>query len=224
MHQVYVCIEYKGIYDNYIIMTIKLAVFGSTKGTSLQPIIDSINNNELYGVEITFVFSNIKKAYILERARTNGIKDIYLPSKGLSREEYDNEVSDLLEKYDIDLVLLIGYMKLITKSFVNKWKNKIMNIHPSILPAFAGGMDLNVHQAVIDRGCKITGASLIFIDENADTGPIISQSVVTVDNNETPDTLKHKVQLVEQQLLIEGIRMWRDGKINIMDNKVYILE
>jgi len=205
-------------------MTIKLAVFGSTKGTSLQPIIDSINNNELYGVEITFVFSNIKKAYILERARTNGIKDIYLPSKGLSREEYDNEVSDLLEKYDIDLVLLIGYMKLITKSFVNKWKNKIMNIHPSILPAFAGGMDLNVHQAVIDRGCKITGASLIFIDENADTGPIISQSVVTVDNNETPDTLKHKVQLVEQQLLIEGIRMWRDGKINIMDNKVYILE
>lgn len=200
----------------------KIAVLGSTRGTDLQAIIDEIESGKLFGVEISLVLSNKKNAYILERARKHNLTAIFLDPKGKKRKDYDLEVTKLLEDYNIDLILLIGYMKLMTNEFVDKYRNRVMNIHPSLLPAFAGGMDLNVHEAVLKRGCKITGASLIFIDEGADTGPIISQRIVPVLEDDTLDTLKNKVQTIEQQLLIEAIGLFRDNRIVVEDNRVII--
>lgn len=166
--------------------------------------------------------SNKKDAYILERARKHGVETIFLDGKGKEREEYDKEVDKLLIGKKIDLVVLIGYMKLMSDWFVDKWRNKVMNIHPSLLPAFAGGMDMNVHQEVLNKGCKVTGATLMFIDEGADTGPIILQKSVDIENDETADTLKEKVQILEGELIVKGIELFRDGKIKVDGNIVSV--
>ncbi len=200
----------------------KIAVFGSTRGTDLQGIIDAINNGTLPDVSIQFVLSNKEDSGILERAQRNNLQAIFLDPKGLSRVEYDRQITDLLEEYNVDLVLLIGYMKLMSEQFVERWKNQVMNIHPSLLPAYTGGMDRNVHAEVLARGCKLTGVSLIFIDQGADTGPIIMQKAVPVLDGDTVDTLKTRVQGVEQEMLIEALGLYRDGKINVVDGIVTI--
>lgn len=202
---------------------INIAALGSTRGTDLQAVIDAIKKGEL-DAKIAFVLSNKKDAFILDRARSNEIEAIFLDPTGKTREEYDEQIMTLLKENKIDLVLLIGYMKLMSNEFVNKWRNKVMNIHPSLLPAFAGGMDKNVHQAVLDRGCKVTGASLIFIDEGADTGPIILQKVVNVDDNDGVDILKEKVQKAEQEIIIKGIRLFSEGKLKVEGKRVKILK
>ncbi|MBW2981669.1 phosphoribosylglycinamide formyltransferase [Candidatus Woesearchaeota archaeon] len=205
-------------------MVLKIAVLGSTKGTDLQAIIDEIKEERLVDVELSFVLSNVEDAYILERAREHKFKAVFLDPKDKDREAYDKEVDKLLQEHNVDLVLLIGYMKLMSNWFVEKWRNKVMNIHPSLLPAYAGGMDLNVHEEVLKRGCKVSGCSLIFIDEGADTGPIIIQKTCKINNDETADTLKVKVQRLEGKALLEGIKLFKDGKIKIEGKKVHILE
>jgi len=200
----------------------KIAVLGSTRGTGLQAIIDAIKDENLENVSMSFVLSNKEESKILKKAEDNGIKNIYLDPEGKSGEEYDKEVDRLLQEHEVELVILIGYMKLMTSWFVEKWRNKVMNIHPSLLPAYAGGMDLTVHEDVLKRGCKISGCSLIFIDEGADTGPIILQKVCSVDNNETPDTLKAKIQKLEGNALVKGIKLYKDGKLKIEGGKVHI--
>ena len=144
---------------------VNVAVLGSTRGTDLQGIIDATQNDSLKGIDIKFVLSEKEDAFILERARKHNLRAIFLDPKGKKREEFDAEVDSLLGENDVELVLLIGYMKLMSKDFVASWGNKTMNIHPSLLPMFAGGMDLNVHEAVLERGCKISGCTLMFIDE-----------------------------------------------------------
>jgi len=201
---------------------LKIAVLGSTKGTDLQSVIDAIESNKLQNVEISFVLSNKQDAYILERAKKHNLKAIFLDPKGKEREEYDKEVDKLLKENNIELVLLIGYMKLMSSWFVNEWLNKVMNIHPSLLPKYAGGMDKGVHETVLENKDKITGASLIFIDEGADTGPIILQKEVKIDENETVDSLKEKVQKAEQDIIIKGIELFRDNKIKVEGHKVTI--
>jgi phosphoribosylglycinamide formyltransferase-1 len=129
-------------------------------------------------------------------------------------------VDRLLTENRVNLVLLIGYMKLMSSWFVKKWRNKVMNIHPSLLPMFVGGMDKNVHEQVLEYGCKVTGCSLIFIDEGADTGPIILQKAVYIDEGETVDSLKQKVQIAEQEIIIKGIELFRDKKIEVVGRKV----
>ena len=205
-------------------MTLKIAVLGSTKGTDLQAVIDAIESGKLKNVEISFVLSNKKDAYIIERAKKHGLKAIFLDPKDKKREEYDKEVDKLLQEHGVELVLLIGYMKLMSSWFVKKWLNKVMNIHPSLLPAYAGGMDLNVHEEVLKRGCKVTGCSLIFIDEGADTGPIILQKAVDIVEGETVDSLKEKIQKAEQEVILKGIELYRDGKLRVKGRVVNILE
>ena len=199
----------------------KVAVLGSTRGTDLQFILDAQKRGELDGIEFSFVLSNKKDAYILERARDHGLKSIFLSGKGKSREEYDAEVTALLEEHGVELILLIGYMKLMSNGFVDRWQNRVMNIHPSLLPAFAGGIDLNVHKEVLARGCKVSGASLIFIDYGADPGPIISQKVVLIDQDECVESLKGKVQVAEGCLLVEGLQRWRDGQFIVKGSTVW---
>ena len=201
---------------------LKIAVLGGTKGTDLQSIIDAIESNKLQNVEISFVLSNKQDAYILKRAKKHNLKAIFLDPKGKEREEYDKKVDKLLKENNIELVLLIGYMKLMSSWFVQKWLNKVMNIHPSLLPKYAGGMDKGVHETVLENKDKVTGASLIFIDEGADTGPILLQKEVKVDENETVDSLKEKVQKAEQEIIIKGIELFRDNKIKIEGHKVTI--
>ena len=199
-----------------------VAILGSTRGTDLQAIIDAIENKILRGINISFVLSEKEDAYILERARKHNLAAIFLDSEGKTREEFDDEVDELLKEHGVELVLLIGYMKMMGKKFVSKWGNKTMNIHPSLLPGFAGGMDLKIHQAVLDRGCKFSGCTLMFIDEGKDTGPIIMQKVVEVTDKETANSLKEKVQKAEQELFLKAIPLYVRGKIVLEGTKVIV--
>lgn len=190
----------------------------------MQAVIDAIESKKLKDVDISFVLSNKKDAYILERAKKHNIKAIFLDPKGKEREDYDKDIDKLLQKHNVELVLLIGYMKLMSGWFVQKWLNKVMNIHPSLLPKYAGGMDKNVHEEVLKNKDRVTGCSLIFIDEGADTGPIILQKEVNVNKGETIDSLKEKVQKAEQEIIIKGIKLFRDKKIKIEGRTVNILQ
>lgn len=200
---------------------LKIAILASTRGTDMQAIIDEINSKKL-NAEICCVISNKKEAYALERAKKYGIEALFLDPKGKSPEEYDKEILNEIEKRKADLILLIGYNKYLTKVLINKYKNKIMNIHPSLLPAFPG-WDKKVHKAVLDYGCKITGCTLHFVDEKLDAGPIILQKAVEVYDNDTVETLKEKVQKAEQEIILKGIRLFMEGKLKVEGNKVKIL-
>jgi len=200
---------------------VKLGILASTKGSDMQGIIKAIEAKKL-DAEIAVVISDKKDAYALERARKHNLKAVFLDPKGKDKEDYDKEIDRILTENKVELVLLIGYMKLISPWFVKKWQNKVMNIHPSLLPAYAGGMDLDVHEEVLKRGCKITGPSLIFIDEGADTGPIILQKAVDVEDNDTAETLKAKVQEAEVELLLEGIELFANNKLKVEGKRVKI--
>ena len=189
----------------------------------MQAVIDAIEAKEL-DADISVVISDKEDAYALQRARKHNLKAIYLDPRGKTREDYDKQLDKLLVENGVELVLLIGYMKIISSWFVQKWLNKVMNIHPSLLPAYAGGMDLNVHEEVLKRGCKVSGPSLIFIDEGADTGPIILQKVVKVENDETADTLKEKVQKAEMEIILEGIKLFAENKLKVEGKRVRILD
>jgi len=203
-------------------MALKIAVLSSTRATDMQGIIDAIKKGEL-NAEIKILLSNKKDSYALERGRNNGIESLFIDPAGLSREEYDEKIIEELEKRNIELILLIGYMKILSKKFIEKYRFKIMNIHPSLLPAFAGGMDKNVHKAVLDYGCKITGCTLHFVDESVDGGPIIIQKACNVDDDDNEDTLKKKVQNLEVQAFIEAIKLFSENKIKVEGRKVKIL-
>ena len=201
----------------------KIGVLASTRGTDLQALIDDINSKKLEDVKIAVVIGNRADAYALERARKHGIKSIFVDPAGKSREEYDREVAGILNENEVELVVLIGYMRYLSPWFVDNYRERIMNVHPSLLPAFAGGMDKNVHQAVLDYGVKITGCTIHFVDEGADTGPIISQCAVEIEEDDTSETLKQKVQAVEMELYPEAIKLFRDGRLKVQGRRVMIL-
>lgn len=203
-------------------MSNNIAILASTNGTDMQAIIEAIGNGTL-DAKIAVVISDKEQCYALERARKHNIPAVFLNPKGKTREEYDQEVSAIIEEYHVEFILLIGYMKLMGDWFVKHYKNRVINVHPSLLPAFAGGMDLNVHRAVLERGCKYTGCSIIFIDEGADTGPIILQKIVEVLDDDTPDTLKERVQRAEQEALLEAIPLYFSGKLQVEERTVRIL-
>ena len=204
-------------------MSMNIGVLASTKGTDLQAVIDAIKTKKL-NVKISVVISNKKDAHALEMARKHNIEAVYINSKGKEREDFDKEVNNVLEKHNVDLILLIGYMRILSSWFVRKYKNKIMNIHPSLLPAFAGGMDKDVHAEVLKARVKETGCTLHFVTENVDTGPIIMQKKVDIAENETVDSLKEKVQKAEQEIIVKVLKLYEQGKINVEEGKVKILE
>jgi phosphoribosylglycinamide formyltransferase-1 len=201
---------------------LRIAVLASTRGTDMQAIIDEIEAGKL-NAEIVCVISNKKDAYALERARKHGIEAIFIDPKNKSAEEYDMEILKELEKRNVDLILLIGYKRYVTKVLLDKYRYRIMNIHPSLLPAFPG-WDIEVHKAVLEYGCKITGCTLHFVDENLDAGPIILQKAVEVDENDTVETLKEKVQKAEQEIILKGIRLFMEGKLKVEGRKVKIFK
>jgi len=185
---------------------IKLGVLGSTKGTDLQAIIDSIEKKELIA-KIAVVISNKEGAYILERARRNNIPSVFLSHKGKSRKEFDQEITGVLKETGVDLILLIGFMRILSIEFCQTWRDRLLNVHPSLLPKYAGGVDVNVHEEVLRSGEKETGCTIHFVTEEVDRGPILIQKKCNVDDNDTVETLKTKVQVLEGEAFIESIQL-----------------
>ncbi len=177
----------------------------------MDSLVDAIRYEGLQA-EIAVLIAN-KKCDALEKAKGFDILAVLLESAGKEREGYDKELHKELQKYNVDLILLVGYMRLLSKWFVGKWHHKIMNVHPSLLPEFAGEMDLGVHKAVLAAGKKESGATVHFVDETVDGGQIILQKKVTIGKNETLESLKEKVQAVEQELLVEAVALYAKGKI-----------
>jgi len=216
-----------------------IGVLASTKATDLQAVIDGIETKKL-NVKISVVISNKEDAYALERARKHDIDAVFVDSNGKQffiefkgvqnkdkeqqREQIDRYIANVLDNHNVDLILLIGYLRILSSWFVNKYKNKIINIHPSLLPAFAGGMDKDVHAEVLKVGVKETGCTLHFVTKDVDSGPIIFQKKVKVEENENVDSLKEKVQKVEQEVIVKALKLFEEGKIKVEDGKVKILE
>lgn len=193
----------------------RIGVLASTKGTDLQAIIDEINNGTMPGIEIAIVLSNKKNAYALERARLQEVKAFFVDPEGKSREEYDRELAQILKEHNVDLVCLIGYMRILSPTFVREFKGRIINVHPALMPKFSGPgfYGQNVHQAVLDAGEKETGCTIHKVDDGVDTGPIIAQEKIQVQPDDTAETLKEKVQNLEKKLYPEVIRRFAKGEI-----------
>jgi len=184
---------------------LKLAILGSTRGTNMQDILEAIQSGKL-DASIKVVISNKRDAYILERAKNNGLDTVFISQRDKTREQFDENVAKILDEKKVDLILLIGYMRILSAPFVNKYKNKILNVHPSLLPAFAGGMDLNVHEEVIKSGVKETGCTIHLVDEGVDSGKIILQKKCFVSPSDTTETLKKKVQKLEGSAWVEVLK------------------
>ena len=186
--------------------TLKLGILGSTKGTDLLAILDSINSGKL-DAEVSVVISNRKSAYILERARNYDVPAIFISHKEKAREEFDAEMTTVLNKHGVDLVLLIGFMRILSSEFCRVWQNKLLNVHPSLLPKYAGGMDTNVHEEVLKNGDTETGCTIHFVTEEVDGGPILIQKKCPVYGNDNVNTLKVRVQALEGRAFVEAINI-----------------
>ena len=190
---------------------IKLGVLGSTKGTDLQAILDTINDGQL-DAEVSVVVSNRKSAYILERAKSHGVPTFFIPHKGKAREEFDREMTAAMQNHGVELVLLIGFMRILSAEFCRNWHDRVLNVHPSLLPKYAGGMDTNVHTEVIKNGDPETGCTIHFVTEEVDAGPILIQKKCTVTSDDTVESLKTKVQALEGDAFIEAIKLIQTDK------------
>src|SRR4030043_1790711 len=178
-------------------MVKRIAVFASGFGSNLQAIIDYNKDHGLNG-EIALVFSNNKDAFALERAKESRIKSVFLdPSDYVTRGEFDEKLIKLLEEEKIDLVVLAGYMFLVSPILVRKFKNRILNIHPALLPSFKGTHGI---KDAFDYGVKVTGVTVHFVDEDLDSGPIILQQAVEISEDDSPETLEEKIHEVEHKL------------------------
>ena len=196
---------------------LNIGVLISGGGTNLQAIIDETKSGGINGT-VKLVISNKENAYGLERARLRKIKAVY--------ETDEDKIIELLKENNIDLIVLAGYLKIITPKFVDEFRNKIINIHPSLIPSFCGKgyYGEKVHQGVIDYGAKVTGATVHFVDEGADTGAIIMQETVNVEQDDDAKSLAKRVLEVEHRILKESIRLFCENKLSIQGRRVFINE
>ncbi|GFN34963.1 phosphoribosylglycinamide formyltransferase [Tepidimicrobium xylanilyticum] len=203
---------------------VNIGVLISGSGTNLQAIIDEIDRGRIKG-RIKLVLSNRKDAYGLERARKAGIEALYIDKRAFnSEEEYNRKLIDELTKKEVELVVLAGYLKILSEEFIERYRGRIINIHPSLIPSFCGKgcYGDKVHQMVLDSGVKITGATVHFVDEGTDTGPIVLQRAVEVKDDDTVESLKERVLKVEHELLPEAIRLFCENRLIIEGKKVRI--
>jgi len=186
---------------------VKLAVLGSTRGSALQPVLEAIAAGDL-NASVELVVSNKAEAPILARAALHGLRHACVPSTGKeqSREAYDRELSALVEGSGAQMILAVGWMRILSPWFVQRWDRRILNVHPSLLPEFAGGMDLAVHKAVLDAGASVSGCTVHFVDEAVDAGEIVVQESVDVLPGDTPESLKARVQPLEGKAFVAAVR------------------
>lgn len=200
---------------------LRIAVLVSGGGTNLQAIIDAIAAGKITDTEIAAVISNNKNAYALERAKQAGIKDIVVSPKDFeTREVFNENLLKILQEVNPDLIVLAGYLVVIPEIVIDAFENRIINIHPSLIPAFCGTgyYGLKVHEAALKRGVKVVGATVHFVDKGTDTGPIIMQKAVAVQNGDTPKVLQQRVmEQAEWNILPAAIDKIAHGKVRIED-------
>ena len=207
---------------------LKIAVLVSGGGTNLQAIIDKIAEGVITNTEIAVVISNNKNAYALERAKQAGIEAVCVSPKDYeNREQFNQEFLKTLDSYQVDLVVLAGFLVVIPPAMIQKYENRIINIHPSLIPSFCGTgyYGLKVHEGALARGVKVTGATVHFVDEGTDTGPIILQKAVEVQNGDTPEILQRRVmEQAEWEILPKAIDLIANGKVTVKDKKAVVEE
>lgn len=203
---------------------LRVGVLVSGGGTNLQAIIDGINNKVITNAEIEVVISNKKDAYALVRATENRIDaQCISPKDFATRDAFNEALISTLDKYKLDLVVLAGFLVVLPAQLIAKYRNKIINIHPSLIPSFCGNgfYGLKVHEKALERGVKVTGATVHFVDEGTDTGPIIYQKAVEILPEDTPEVLQKRVmEQAEWKILPQAINDIANGKIKVVDNKV----
>ncbi|BBF45311.1 phosphoribosylglycinamide formyltransferase [Lachnospiraceae bacterium KM106-2] len=203
---------------------LKIAVMVSGGGTNLQAIIDGVKERTITNTSIEVVISNKKDAYALERARDNQIAAEYLSPKDFAaRADFDKELLKIIDSYQVDLIVLAGYLVILPECVVKAYQNRIINIHPSLIPSFCGDgfYGLKVHEAVLKRGVKVTGATVHFVDEGTDTGPIILQKAVEVQDQDTPEVLQRRVmEQAEWIIMPKAIDMIANNKLTVKNGVV----
>lgn len=199
---------------------VNIAVLVSGRGSNLQSIIDNIEKGYLKA-RIAVVISDVGSAYALERARNHSIETIFVdPKKFSSRESYEEEVVKVLKDHDVQLVLLAGYMRIIGKTLLLKYKNQILNIHPALLPAFPG---LHAQKQAFDHGVKVAGCTVHFVDDKLDGGPIILQRCVEVKENDTAESLANRILEQEHKIYPEAVKLVVENRLRIEGRKVKII-
>lgn len=195
---------------------LKIAVCVSGGGTNLQAILDAIDNGTITNAEVKVVISNNKSAYALERAKNHGIENLCISPKDYpSREAFNETFLAKLDSYEVDLVVLAGFLVVIPPKMIETYRNRIINIHPSLIPSFCGTgyYGLKVHEGVLSRGVKVTGATVHFVDEGTDTGPIILQKAVEVEQDDTPEILQRRVmEQAEWIIMPKAIDLIANGR------------
>jgi phosphoribosylglycinamide formyltransferase-1 len=195
---------------------VNLGVLVSGSGSNLQAIIDNIEAGRVDG-KIKIVISNIAEVYALDRARKHGIASLVIPHRGLKREEYDQKLVEALRAHGVELVVLAGFMRIITPVLLRAFPMRVINIHPALLPAFPG---THVWQTQIDYGVKFAGCTVHFVDEGTDTGPIIIQAVVPVYDDDTADELNARILKQEHKIYSQAIQMYAQGRLEIQGHRV----
>lgn len=202
---------------------LRVAALASGRGSNLQAIIDAIETG-LVQAQIVAVISNKKDAVALERARRHGLADLFVDPKPFAgrpdaREAYDRSLLEILQRHDVELVLLAGYMKIVTAVLVNAYANRMMNIHPSLLPSFPG---LDVQKKAIDWGCKLAGCTVHFVTEGVDEGPIIIQAAVPILDDDTPDILAARILAQEHKIYPRAVQLFAEGRLRVDGRRVFI--
>ena len=197
-------------------------------GTNLQAIIDSVKNGMITNTELVGVISNNKNAYALTRAKENGIDAKCISPKDYeSREVFNQELLKAVDAYEPDLIVLAGYLVVIPPEMIKKYKNRIINIHPSLIPSFCGTgyYGLKVHEAALERGVKVVGATVHFVDEGTDTGPIVLQKAVAVVPGDTPKSLQQRVmEEAEWELLPAAVNLFAHDRIQVKDGRAVVID
>ncbi len=209
-------------------MAKSIAVLVSGGGTNLQALIDAQKNGIIKNGEISLVISNVKGAYALERARMNGIPSaVVLKKECGSQEMFEQNIIALLREHEIDLIVLAGFMSILSSDFTKAFEHRIINVHPSLIPSFCGKgfYGLHVHEKALEYGVKVTGATVHFVNEIPDGGEIILQKAVEVREGDTPETLQKRVmQEAEWKILPEAASLFCQDRLTVENNKVYIGE
>ncbi|MCI9341054.1 MAG: phosphoribosylglycinamide formyltransferase [Dorea sp.] len=205
---------------------LNIVVMVSGGGTNLQAVIDAVESGEITNTRIVGVISNNKNAYALERARKHGIKSRCIsPRDFASREEFNENFISAVDEWEPDLIVLAGFLVVIPPAMTKRYQNRIINIHPSLIPAFCGTgfYGLKVHEAALERGVKVVGATVHFVDEGTDTGPIILQKAVEVEDGDTPEILQKRVmEQAEWQILPRAVDLIANGKVEVRGGKAFV--
>lgn len=200
----------------------RIAVLASGKGSNLQVIIEACERGDIKNAQVVVVISDKKDAYALTRARNKGILAIHLSSKGYRfREDYDRKIVEILKEHEVDLVVLAGFMRVLSPFFVREFRNKILNIHPALLPSFPGAHGV---RDALNYGVKVTGCTVHFVDEGMDTGPIVLQEAVKVVDTDTEETLHSSIQEIEHKLYPKAIDLVLQGKVKIEGRRCIVDE